>query len=99
MRVGRRAGVALRAAHDDSVGPFLDDVHVEVGIGLRVRRQGTVALDVGLCHRHREVAVAAVLVERPGTPQLVALEHALRARTARQLPISFTSVTMVPPSR
>ena len=68
--------MALRAAHDDAVGALLDHVHVEVGIGLRVRRQRAVALHVGLGDRHREVAVAAVLVERPRPLERLALEHA-----------------------
>ena len=67
--------MALRAAHDDAVGALLHHVHVVVGIGLRVRREGTVALDVGLGDGHREVVDAAVLVERLRPLQWLALEH------------------------
>ena len=76
--------VALGAPHHDAVGALLDDVHVEVGVGLRVRCQRAVALHVGLRHRHREVAVAAVLVERPRPLERLALEDAQQRRTARR---------------
>ena len=69
--------VALRAAHDDAVVGDVDDVDVEVGIGLLVRRQRTVALDVGLRDGHREVAVAAMAVERLRTLERLAFEDAL----------------------
>ena len=51
----------LRAADDDAVAPPFDDVHVEVGVGLRRRRERSVALDVGLRHGHREIVGAAML--------------------------------------
>ena len=75
VRVRADAGVALRAADDDAVGALLDDVDVEVGIGLRVRREGAVTLDVGLRDRDRQIVVAAVLVVGDGPLARLALEH------------------------
>jgi hypothetical protein len=71
--------VALRAPHDDAVGALFDDVHVVVGVGLGVRGQGAIPLHVGLRHRHREIAGAAVLVERLRPLERFALEHAHEA--------------------
>ncbi len=62
--VGGARRVDLRAAHDDAVRPAVDDPHVEVGIALGRGALRAVALDVGLADRQRQIAVAAVLVER-----------------------------------
>jgi hypothetical protein len=90
--------VGLGAADDDPVGPPVDDVEIEVGIGLIAGPQRAVALHVGLRRRHREVLVAAALVERADPLGLVAVarQHALEREGASE-PISRTSATRVAP--
>ena len=82
--VDRDRRVDLRAAHDDPVGAPLDDPHVRVGVALLGRAQRTVALDVGLGDADREVAVAAVLVERPNRASRVRLAELVRERQQRE---------------
>ena len=57
--------VHLRAADHDPVIALLDDPQVVIRVRLVGRAGAPVALDVGLRHRHREIPVAAVGVERP----------------------------------
>ena len=61
--VGHDRGVGFGAAHDDPVGPTLDDAQVHVGLGLRAGSLDAVALHVGLGDGQGEVVVAAVLPE------------------------------------
>ena len=56
--------MGLGPPHDDPVGVLADDVEVEVGIRLLVRRLGAVALHVGLGDRDHEVVLRAAPVER-----------------------------------
>ena len=69
------ARVALRAAHDDPVGPFVDDAHVEVGVGLGVRQQRTIALHVGLRDRDGEIVLTAMVVVGARTTERLTVEH------------------------
>ena len=62
--VGRNRGVRLGAAQRQAVGVLRHHADVIVGVGLPGRSLAAIALDVGLRHRHREVAVPAAGVER-----------------------------------
>ncbi len=68
----------LGAPHDDALVALVDDVQVQVGVGLLVRRLAAVALHVGLRDRDREVVVAAALVERHEAFELDVLQHGLQ---------------------
>ena len=53
----------LRAAHDDAIAAALDDVDVQVGIGLSGRPERTVAFHVRLRDGHGEIVRTAVAIE------------------------------------
>jgi hypothetical protein len=65
VHVGRAGDDRLGPREDDPLRVPLDDVHVRVGVALRVRTQAAVALGVGHGDAEREIAI---LDRRAGRP-------------------------------